>query len=562
MDIYEAANRMKLERLTIFDLPLRVTFYGRVSSTSDEQLNSIANQVGFFMDYIQKNPNWTYIQGYKDEIRGESAENRKEFLRMIQDGKSGKFDLIITKEVSRFARNTIDSLSYTRELLHAGVGVFFLNDNICTIDTDSELRLTIMSSIAQDEVRKLSERVKFGHARSIKDGVVLGNSRIFGYDKAAGRLVINEKEAEMIRLIFDLYATGRYSSRAIENVLYEKNYRSRNGTRIMHTTINNILQNPKYKGYYVGGKVKIVDYRTKEQRFLPQEEWTMYKDETGEIVPAIVSEDLWDRANQVYLARSGAVKNHQHSLKSKSVLTGKIWCVGHDEPYWRTSHTPPGGDPTYQWICAEKRRHGYKACSSIAIYETELYQILKSYILSVADDMEGYIDEFIEIFQRTGLDTDSKEQVALAEKEIERLNLKKEKLLELYTDGMITKAEFGKRNDALNMDIETQEHKIRGLQRDKEAEKAYVKRLTEIRDFFTRLFATDPDINEMTDEQMDDIIQAVIERINVTAVDPTSMKLTILLKMGIFADVRYERLKRRSGHISKKMIQQYENGLK
>ena len=562
MDIYEAANRMKLERLTIFDLPLRVTFYGRVSSTTDEQLNSIANQVGFFIDYIEKNANWTYIEGYKDEIRGESAENRKEFLRMIQDGKSGKFDLIITKEVSRFARNTIDSLSYTRELLHAGVGVLFLNDNICTIDTDSELRLTIMSSIAQDEVRKLSERVKFGHARSIKEGVVLGNSRIFGYDKADGRLVINEKEAEMIRLIINLYATGKYSSRAIENVLYEKNFRSRNGTRIMHNTINNILQNPKYKGYYVGGKVKIVDYRTREQRFLPQEEWTMYKDESGEIVPAIVSEELWERANQVYLARSGVVKNHQHSLKSKSVLTGKIWCVGHDEPYWRTSYTPSGGEPVYQWICSEKRRHGYQSCSSIAIYETELYRILKSYILSIADDIEGYIDEFIDLFKRTDMDTDQQEQIARAEKDRERLALKKEKLLELYTDDMITKAEFGKRNDALNMSIDEQENKIRSLQRDKEAEKTYVRNLVEIRDFFTRLFAADPDINEMTDEQMDDIIRAVIERINVTAVDATSMKLTILLKMGIFADVLYERFARRSGHISKKMIQQYENGLK
>lgn len=110
----------------------------------------------FFTDLIQKNPNWTYV----DRVRGEAAENRANFMRMIEDGKSGTFDLILTKEVSRFARNTIDSLTYTRELLRAGVGVFFQNDNICT--TDSELRLTIMSSIAADEVRKLSERVRWG----------------------------------------------------------------------------------------------------------------------------------------------------------------------------------------------------------------------------------------------------------------------------------------------------------------------------------------------------------------------------------------------------------------
>ena len=153
------------------------------------------------------------------------------------------------QEVSRFARNTIDSLTYIRDLLRAGVGVFFQNDNICTIDTDSELRLTIMSSIAADEVRKLSERVRWGHKRAIENGNVMGNSRIFGYDKHDCKLTVNESEAEMVRLIYELYSTGDYSSRKIENILWEKGYRNRNGSRIHHNTINGIIQNPKYKGY-------------------------------------------------------------------------------------------------------------------------------------------------------------------------------------------------------------------------------------------------------------------------------------------------------------------------
>ena len=167
MDIYNVANKMKLERKTIFDLKIRVTFYARVSTTREEQENSIENQIMYFTNMIQANPNWTYIEGYVDRIRGERAENRVQFMQMIEDGKSGKSDLILTKEVSRFAvsrfaRDTIDSLTYTRDLLRAGIGVFFQNDNICTIDTDSELRLTIMSSIAADEVRKLSDRVRWG----------------------------------------------------------------------------------------------------------------------------------------------------------------------------------------------------------------------------------------------------------------------------------------------------------------------------------------------------------------------------------------------------------------
>ncbi len=197
MNIYEVANRMKSERKTIFDLKIRVTFYARVSTKREEQENSIENQIHYFSELIKNNENWTYVAGYIDRVRGESADNRAHFMRMIEDGKAGVFDLVLTKEVSRFARNTIDSLTYTRELLLAGVGVFFQNDNICTIDTDSELRLTIMSSIAADEVRKLSERVHWGHKRSIENGNVLGNSRIFGYDKNDCRLVVNEPESEL-----------------------------------------------------------------------------------------------------------------------------------------------------------------------------------------------------------------------------------------------------------------------------------------------------------------------------------------------------------------------------
>ena len=272
MDIYEAVNKMKNEQKNIFDLNLRVTFYARVSTTKEEQENSIENQIMFFTDFIKSNKNWTYVEGYVDRVRGENAANRINFMRMIDDGKAGVFDLVLTKEVSRFARNTIDSLTYTRELLRAGVGVFFQNDNICTIDTDSELRLTIMSSIAADEVRKLSERVRWGQKRAIESGNVMGNSRIFGYDKKNCRLVINESEAEMVRLIFEEYATGKYSVRKIEDILFSKGYRGRSGTRIHHNTISGIIQNPKYKGFYCGNKVKVIDYRTKEQRFLPEEE--------------------------------------------------------------------------------------------------------------------------------------------------------------------------------------------------------------------------------------------------------------------------------------------------
>ena len=289
MDIHSI--RMMLKTRSIYDIPLRVTYYARVSSESDAQLNSLGNQIAYYENLIKKNLAWTLVEGYIDEgLSGISTKKRENFNRMIDDAATDKFDLVITKEISRFARNTLDSIQYTRQLLSYGVGVFFQNDNINTFDEDSELRLSIMSSIAQDELRKLSSRVKFGHQQAIKSSVVLGNSRIFGYTKADGRLVIDETEATMVRELFELYATGEYSMKQIEKIFWDKGYRNHNGNKIAHTTMSNMISNPKYKGYYVGNKVKVVDMFTKKQKFLPPEEWVMFKDETGEIVPAIVSE--------------------------------------------------------------------------------------------------------------------------------------------------------------------------------------------------------------------------------------------------------------------------------
>ena len=206
MDIHSVRQMLKTK--SIYDIPLRVTYYARVSSDSDEQLNSLGNQVSYYDEFIKRNPNWIFVPGYIDEgLSGISTKKRENFNRMIEDAAEDKFDLVITKEISRFARNTLDSIQYTRQLLNHGVGVFFQNDNINTLDEDSELRLSIMSSIAQDELRKLSSRVKFGHQQAIKDKVVLGNSRIFGYVKDGGKLVIDEEQAAMVRELFKLYAT-------------------------------------------------------------------------------------------------------------------------------------------------------------------------------------------------------------------------------------------------------------------------------------------------------------------------------------------------------------------
>ena len=204
MNIYEVKKKLASGEL-LNNIPLRATYYARVSTEHLEQIKSLQNQNEHFSEYIMNNPNWTYIPGYVDEgISGVSDIKRKMFMQMINDAKKDKFDLIITKEISRFSKNTLDSIKYSRELLNYGVAVLFINDNINTILNDSELRLTIMASLAQDEVRRLSERIKFGMNRAIKRGEGLGANNLYGYKKnmTTKNLEIISEEAAVIQNIF------------------------------------------------------------------------------------------------------------------------------------------------------------------------------------------------------------------------------------------------------------------------------------------------------------------------------------------------------------------------
>ena len=556
MDIYDIANKLKFEHKTIHDIPLKVTFYARVSTTREEQEGSIEHQIDFFTEMIKNNPYWTYVDGYVDRIRGESAANRKNFMKMISDGKSGKFDLILTKEVSRFARNTIDSLTYTRELLRVGVGVFFQNDGICTIDTDSELRLTIMSSIAADEVRKLSERVHWGQKRSIESGKVMGNNRLYGYNKVDSKLIIIESEAEMIRLIFQLYSTGNYSTKKIADVLKEKGYKSRSGTNIHPKTVCGILKNPKYKGYYCGGKVRIVDYRTKQQKFLPKEDWIMYKDESGEVVPAIVSEELWNRCERIFTERSEAIKSRERSFKDKSPLTGKIWCTADDAPYWRTcySNSVQKGDPIYQWICSTKKKTGAKSCLSFAIMEWELYGILSSMFKDLIGDIDVYVDRFIELYVKTM--PDHKPEINQLNQKLQGLHDRKSKLLDLYLDGNVSQADYSRKNEDLDCQIKTVTEQLKSIEEIETNRDQELKSVGEIKTILKNIYK-DPEelINKA---YVDSLIKNAIDRIEITPDTAESMKISIYLKNGIHSDSTYAKEYRRSAVIRHLMVSEQQ----
>ena len=476
-------DEMQAQGRSIFDTELAVAYYARVSTDKDEQINSLGNQKRYFEDYIAANPHWRFAGGYVDEgISGTSVEGREQFLKMIEDAKRGRFDLIVTKEISRFARNTLDSLRYTRELLRCGVGVYFQNDNINTFDKDAELRLTIMSSIAQDEVRKLSERTRFGFKRAQENSVLLGQNNLFGYNKVDGRLEIVEPEAAVVREVFERYAAGDLGLRAIANDLDSRGVRGRQGKPLTYSTLYGMIRNPKYKGYYAGNKVRITDLFTKKQKFLPEEEWVMYKDKTGETVPAIVSEELWDKANEVLYMRSQDVITAQHKTVHQNLLTGKLICAHCGTPYYRKDAVSKGGEKISKWVCSGKIKNGASSCPSRAIYESEIKPIIEDIFKSGQQHIEELSACVLKLVSEV-LDTnENKDELNRLNQELITRQKMKAKLLQYNADGRMDDSEFIRMTADCDKEIKDIEKKLNALNKTSKTEREMKKELAEIKD--------------------------------------------------------------------------------
>ena len=556
MDLHTIREQLRTK--SIYDLPLNVTYYARVSSESDEQLNSLGNQIAYYENLIKKNTAWTFVPGYIDEgISGISTKKRENFNRMIADAGEGKFDLVITKEISRFARNTLDSIQFTRQLLSCGVGVYFQNDNINTFDEDSELRLSIMSSIAQDELRKLSSRIKFGHQQAIKSNVVLGNSRIFGYRKDNKRLVIDEAEAPMIRELFSLYATDQYSMKQIETMFWDRGYRNHNGNKIAHTTMSGIISNPKYKGYYVGNKVKVVDMFTKKQKFLEPEEWVMFKDETGLIVPAIVSEELWDKANAVLRRRSEDVKNRQGVCNHANLLTGKMYCAECGAAYYRRESKSRTGVANSKWVCSGKINRGAESCPSFPIYEDEIKPVLFEAFRDTEPDVEAIIRQYTDMFRKMVTADDLQGQIDSIKTKLELIQKKKAKLLEYNVSGKMSDAEYLEMSRMCEQESKEARAMLHELEDQQMSHEEFRERMQEIEKTL-RLAQADAANGLISAE----FVSKYIDKIFVTPVDANTALLEIRIFTGDVTQKYLHKLASRAGVTSKKMIESYENSLK
>lgn len=521
MNIYYV--REKLRNCSIYDIELNVAYYARVSTEKVEQQASIKHQEEHFEELIHSNNRWKFAGSYIDDgISGMHADKREEFQRMLRDAKLGKIDMIITKEISRFARNTLDSIQYTRELLSYGVCVWFQNDGINTIDDDSEFRLTIMAGVAQDEIRKLSSRVKFGHAQSIKNGVVLGH-RMYGYSNNQGKLELIPEEADMVRMIFEDYASG-ISTPRIEKKLWDMGYRSLKGGKINRDVIKNIIRNPKYKGYYCGGKVKVVDMFTKKQEFLPQSEWIMFKDD-GSRVPQIIDETTWEKANAYLRERGEAIKSRRTSFKNENIFTGKLFCANDGAPYWMKQHYIRGKEDV-RWVCSYKIKNGAASCDSFGLAESELKEIIAELINKSSENIDSILEKYFEILQSSIKNIpDNKNEISRLEKQIDLLKQKREKILEYNLDGKISDDEFISRNKEYVKQIKQIESHILEIQNTKSPEPVEIQ-LSAIKEQLEKFKGVNPkDINRQ-------IVNELFEKITVEPLAATCATLTFQLRSG------------------------------
>ena len=312
---------------------MRVAVYARVSTEHEAQINALGNQLEWYKIEGSRHSDWEIVEVYVDQgITGTQAQKRPEFLHMIEDAKKGKFDLIITREVSRFARNTVDTLSYIRELKAVGVNLFFINDGINTATDYGELRLTIMSSLAQDESRKISERVKAGQEISREKHVLYGNGNILGYRRENGTYVPDPDQAQTVKLIYQMYSTGKVGLQKVAAELYRLGRLDASGHVSWDASkVSRVLHNATYKGCICYNKSHSDGYLTQKRvKNLDESSYVYVKDD----FEPLVLEETWDRCQQILTSKSERVidengKKHKYILYLKRKMSSNYDAARH-----------------------------------------------------------------------------------------------------------------------------------------------------------------------------------------------------------------------------------------
>lgn len=479
MDIRQNVNKVVMPTNVNFDRfrARKVVFYGRVSTEHEAQLSALENQLQWYDDQAKYHPNWTVLRKYIDEgITGTQAKKRPAFMRMIEDAKTGEFDLIVTREVCRFARNTVDTLVVTRELKNIDVEVYFVEDNIWTMDGDGELRLTIMATLAQEESRKTSERVRAGQKISRYNGVLYGNGNILGYDRVGNTYVINSEQAETVRLIYNFYAQGYGFKKIVSEMVRLQRKDSFGLVRWECTKISRILHNATYKGYK--GYLKSFRNNHLDQKIVRNNDESTHLYIKGDFEP-IISEELWERCKQIRESKHIIVKGRTqnpivgyrgstdvwvHKLRSRCGASMK-------KNKWRINCN---GEVIYGYKCYNQLNNGSKKLREDAGVSAEGYcdlreicdwklelmarKIFQTLGQSYKDAVRQAYDTYAENFRTEKQQNTDRRTELLAQ--LDKLKKKLDNLTDMRMEGELTKAEFQDYKQKLSVQINAIEQEL------------------------------------------------------------------------------------------------------
>lgn len=465
----------------------------------------------WYEDQAKYHPNWTVLKSYIDRgITGTQAKKRPAFMEMLNDAKYHKFDLIVTREVCRFARNTVDTLVITRQLKEMGIEVYFVEDNIWTMDNDGELRLTIMATLAQEESRKTSERVRAGQKISRDNGVLYGNGNILGYDRLGDTYVINEEQAETVRMIYDLYLNGYGFTKIVNELVRQKRKDSSGLVRWEATKVSRILHNATYKGYQ--GYYKSYKNNHLDQKTVINRDEDTYLYVKGRFTP-IISEEVWDKCKALRESKLTLRKTQEGKLERTGTRTSEdIWAkrlicrCGHRmrKDRWHVNKT----GLTYGYKCYNVLNNGSKQaridagldadkyCDMGTIadwkFDLMLHELLKALNLNNDDLIKKAYNQFENSYTK---ETKAARELRDAEAKLRKIRIKLENLTEMRVNGEIDKQEYSSLKAKINGEMLIAEKEIDDIKRVVLEEERKATPLVSI-DVFRSMAVEDPDFTK------------------------------------------------------------------
>lgn len=480
---------------------MNIAAYCRVSTDKADQLNSLEAQKEFFSEYTKRTGD-TLVRLYADEgISGTKIKNRKEFLRMMADAEHGLFELVVVKDISRFARNTVDLLQNVRKLKSLGIETQFLTANMTSMG-NSEFVLTIFGALAQEESANTSKRVKFGKKMNAEKGRV--PNIVYGYDKTIGdyfNLTINQEEAQVVRQIYQWYTQEGYGAAKIANMLNEKGLKTKRNCKWSQNATCRILTNELYTGKIINGKQEVSDFLTGQRKEKDETEWIVV--ERPEL--RIIDDETYEQTQEILRSRHDAFNISHERQSNKHLFSTLIKCK---ECGWSFRRTVRTYKNTYvRWVCSGHNGRGADSCpNAVAVDENELIEVLQEYFAEILKQKKKVIRYVVGEFQRV---YKAKDENLEYEKELtaqlSKLQKIRQKYMDMYADDLISREELNEKIGGMRKEIERLENELKmvsyHLTKGEQLEAVLNSTFQQIEDI--------ADVRQMTNEQLKRIIQKI-----------------------------------------------------